>query len=248
MDAQQRLPREGSAEAVTQQPVKRADTQRSDTQVLHALIRKCSLKLRRLDVARQSPGEQHANTAIAEPSQRKREGARRRRIQPRNVIDGQEQRPLVAEELQHVADSHDKGTLVDGLVRSVLAQKCDLESSTSWRQQFGQDVIEDVIEEIAKPDVGETAFGLRRPCREHRQATLAGACDSREPERRFPNPSLALKHERRRPVDSTVEEAIDRAELRLAPDDLNSVHATILTVPKADVSTALTGPVVTSQP
>jgi len=73
VNAQQRLPREGSAEAVAQEPVKRADTERSHKQPLDALVWKRVLELRRLGVAGQSPGKQHEHTAIAEPSQRKRE-------------------------------------------------------------------------------------------------------------------------------------------------------------------------------
>ena len=146
---------------------------------------------------------------------------------------------MVTEELQHVVHSHDKRSVVDGLVRFLLAQERDLQCPPPRRQQLGQDVIEDVIEEIAQPDVGETPLRLRRPRREHDQVKPARGRDSREPERRFPNPRLALKHEARRPVASTVEEAMDRAELRVAPDDLDCAHAAIVTAPSADVSTAL---------
>ena len=92
VDAEQRLPREGPAEPVAQEPVDRADAERSHRQPPDALRAERLLEPRRLRPLDEPPGEQQAHVARVEPSQRERERARRGRVEPLDVVDGDQHR------------------------------------------------------------------------------------------------------------------------------------------------------------
>ena len=76
VDPQQRLAGEGRAEPVAQEPVQRAEAERSHAQPLHGLHTERRLERRRLRSFDDPPGEQQEHAAGVEPSERERERAR----------------------------------------------------------------------------------------------------------------------------------------------------------------------------
>jgi hypothetical protein len=115
VDPEQCLAREGPAEPVAQEAVKRADAERSDRQSLDALRTKGLLEFRRLRFVDNSPGEEHEYTVPAQPSQRERKRARRRWVEPLDVVNGNQNRLPFTETLQHLAHRYGKGAAIDGI-------------------------------------------------------------------------------------------------------------------------------------
>jgi hypothetical protein len=142
----------------------------------------------------------------------------------------------LAQQAEHIAYGHGKRTTVGGFVRGLVTQERDLQRTPARRGQLTDHHVEDGVEQVAEPCVGEPALGLGRTRGEHGQPTPARRRDSGEPQRRLPDPGLALEHQRRRRGGGTVEEANDGAELRIAPDDPDAAHAPILTAPRTEVS------------
>lgn len=129
--------------------------------------------------------------------------------------------------------------MINRIVCGLLAQERNLERTAPRRRDQRRDVRVGLLEQVAQPDVGEAPLGLHRSRRNHQQASLACGCDRREPERRLPDPRLALDHESGWPFDGTVEEGRQQAELRPAPDDVAHWHTAIVTVRSAEVSSRI---------
>jgi hypothetical protein len=210
--------------------VQGTDTERSDPEPfdVHRV-----LELGRLQPA----GEQQPDCAV-EASQREGECARRRGVEPLDVVDRHDDRLPLAHQAEHIAYGRRERARVGGLVRRVIPQQRDLERPSPRRGQLADHPVEDSIEQIPEPDVREPPLGLGRPCRQHDPPAPARRRDSREPHRRLPDPGLALENQRHRLLGGAVEEAVDGAELPVAADDLDYAHATIVTAPRAQVSTA----------
>src|SRR5213078_2678513 len=115
-------------------------------------------------------------------------------------------------------------------------QQGTFQRPTPRRQQPGEHVTQHVLEQIAQPHVSETTLRLDRPRREHAVAERTRVLDTGEPEGRLADPWLTLQHECRRPTGGTVEEAGDRAELHIAPNDLDCAHTTIVTALRREVT------------
>ena len=98
VDAEQRLAGERPPETVAQQPMERADAERSNRQPLDALRIQRLLQPGRLGASDEPPGEQQENRARSESSQRERKRARRGRVEPLNVVDGNQNRLPLAEQ------------------------------------------------------------------------------------------------------------------------------------------------------
>ena len=120
VDAEQRLAAEVPAEAVVQELMQRADAERSNRQPLDAPRLQRLLQPGRLGASDKPPGEQHENRARGESSQRKRERARRGRVEPLNVVDRKQNRLPLAEQVQHVAYSHAERAVINRIVCGLL--------------------------------------------------------------------------------------------------------------------------------
>ena len=200
VDAEQRLASERPPQAVVQEPMERADAERTDRQPLQALRCERLLELRRLGPVGEPPGEQHEHRARGEPSQGERECAGRGCIEPLHVVDGEQHGLPLAEQVQRIADRHGQGALIDGSVRGLLPEQRDLERASPRPRDQGSDVGEGVLQQIAQPCVREAALGFRRARREDAQPTGARMFDSRQPEQRLADSGLALEHERSNPM------------------------------------------------
>ena len=121
VDAEQRLAGERPPETVVQQPMERADAERSNRQPLDAPRIQRLLQPGRLGASDEPPGEQHENRARSESSQRKRKRARRGRVEPLNVVDRKQNRLPLAEQVQHVAYRHAERAVINRIVGGLLA-------------------------------------------------------------------------------------------------------------------------------
>ena len=155
-------------------------------------------------------------------SQREHERARRGRVEPLDVVDGEHDRRLCGERLQGRPHRHGERARVDRLLGSLVHEQRHLERLPSRRRQGGQNLVEHALEEVAEHDVRERALGLGRARREDAKPPLVRRLDSRTPERGLPDPRLALEHERPRPSRLFVQEGTEGAELLLPAHDLES--------------------------
>jgi hypothetical protein len=95
--------------------MQRADAERPYRQPLDALQSERSLQLRRLGRVDEPPGEQQENRAGRKSSQRERKRARRGRVEPLDVVDGDEKRLLFAQKLEHVANRDRERAVINGI-------------------------------------------------------------------------------------------------------------------------------------
>ena len=198
VEAKERRPREASAELRLQDAVESARAERADAQVGRSALVERTLQLRRRDAVTEPAGEEDADVVLGQSPQRKGERARRRRIQPLHVVDRDEERLAVGEQLQRRADGHGKGAEVDRLLRVVPQEQGDLERAPPRCRQLGQHVGERVLEQVSQPGMGDSELDLGGPGGEDAQPALPRRLDTGEPERRLPDPGLALQDERRR--------------------------------------------------
>src|SRR5262245_39905447 len=227
MDAQQRLPRERPTEAVLNEPVQRADAERTDPHPLNFDSR--------LEHGRLQPPSKDQPDRAAQAPQREGECAGRRGVEPMHVVDRDDDRSLLAEQMEHVAHGHGEGAMVGAVLRG-LAQQRYFQRAQAGRRQPGLDIVKCILEEVAQPEVSEAAFGLGWPRGKNAPTQQTRVLDTCQPERRLSNPRLALEHECRRLVGGTIKESIERAELYVAPDDTGRGHTTIVTAPRRDVT------------
>jgi len=149
VDAEQGLAREGPAEPVAQEPMKRARAERSQRQPLHILRTQRVLEPRRLRSVTDPAGEQQGHLVRGEPSQCECERARRGRIEPLDVVDREQERLPLAEELQRITDGHGERALIDGITRCLLHEQRCFECTPPRRRNRRQDIAKDLLEEIA---------------------------------------------------------------------------------------------------
>jgi len=155
-----------------------------------------------------------------EPPQAERQGLRRGRVEPLDVVDGDHDRSPLAQKLQHVAHRHGNRAAIDGVIWGLLSEQRDLERAPPRRRQRRQHAVEDVLEQVAEPHVSETALRLRRTRRNHAHPLRPCVLHACFPQRRLPDPRLALEHERSEPSVDLTDESVERGEFLLPADDL----------------------------
>ncbi len=220
LDADQRLAREGPAEPVVQELVERAHAERPHRHPPDPLRTKPRVDFRRLRSIGEPSGEQHENIVRGKPSQGERKRARRRWVEPLDVVDGDQNRFLFAEKLHHVAHRDGERAMIDSLTRRLLSQHRDLERVPSRCRERRQGVVEDVLEQIAQSHVSEAALGLGRPRGEDAEIPPVRMLNPGEPERRLPDARFALKYKRSGSCMRLLYEGVEGGEFLLPADDL----------------------------
>ena len=120
MDAEQRLALEHAIEAVTQERVQRSEAEGSERQTFDVVNPECLLELGRLCAVRGPSNQQQAHPTRLEPAERERERAHRRCIEPLQVVDRNNRRPLSCKRLQDVPDRDCERAWIDGFRRGLL--------------------------------------------------------------------------------------------------------------------------------
>ena len=127
-------------------------------------------------------GEQNVDGLFAHPPQRKRQRARRRRVEPLDVVDSKHDRRLGSESLQCASDCNAERARIEASSR-VLEQECHLERAPPRRRQLRQDSLEHVVEQVAEAGVSEPSLQLGRP--RHEDARLRAHARPRRPPARW---------------------------------------------------------------
>ena len=168
------------------------------------------------------PGEQQSHALAGHTSQREHKRARRGRVEPLDVVDGEHDRRLCGERLQGVRTATASVRGSTGSFESLVQEQRHLERAPSRCRQGGQNLVEHALEEVTEHDVRERALGLGRARREDAETLLVRFLDPRTPKRGLPDPRLALEHERPRSSRLFVQEGTEGAELLLPAHDLES--------------------------
>jgi hypothetical protein len=143
--------------------MQRPYAQRSDDQPSDLVSGQRALEVRPPCGVVSPPRKQHDDRARFEPPQSECERTRRSSVEPLNVVDGDQSRSELAQELKRVAHSDADCVAMDRITRGLLAEQRDLERSTPRHRERGQDDVDDPIEQIPESQVSKAALGLRRP-------------------------------------------------------------------------------------
>jgi hypothetical protein len=101
---------------------------------------------------RRAHGRQHADRPPAQPPRRVRQHAQRGRIEPLRVVDGDHQRTVARELLQHRAQRHARRHRIGRAPRGArAAHERDLQRLALRRQQHRENRVRDVPEQIGEP-------------------------------------------------------------------------------------------------
>ena len=203
-----------------EQLVDRADAERPDANTVDPVrLERVLDGGRLLSLAEPSRPDQQ-DVRVGQPAQRETQRARRRGIEPLEVVDRDDE-PVLGEQFQSASNRNSQGTWVDRTTGCVLDEECDLERPTAGGRQSGQDVVESAFEQIAQTGVSECALRLGRPRREDAQPPPTRGVYNLAPERRLADPGLALQRDRAGPVPAPVEACVQRAEVVVPADDFD---------------------------
>ena len=123
-----------------------------------------------------------------------------------DVVDREDNWPVGGEYLQRAPNRDTKRARVEPLGIFVDHQ-CDFECVAPRWWQRGQDVVENRLEQVAKPGMREPSLRFGGPRHENTQTIRAGRRDASVPEDRLPDTRLALEHESEQAIGWTLEEA-----------------------------------------
>lgn len=122
--------------------------------------------------------------------------------------------------MQCGASRNSQRARIYGVRRRVVDKERDLERAPPWRRQCRQDLVEDILEQIAEPDVSKTALGLCRARGEDARSQRARLLDARKPQGGFPDAGFALEHECGGTTRLSADEGLDGGEFHLPADNL----------------------------
>ena len=170
--------------------------------------------------------EQKPDRLVTQAPEREGERLRRRRVEPLDVVDGDQQRTLAGDAAQEIEERDADGVRIrwpggrPGVPgRGILPKEGDAERpGLRAGQPFDRRVV-DRLEEVPDGRVGERRFGIGRPGDEGPTAGLGGPIDSRLPERGLAHAGLGLDDEADRPASRAGKPVLDHRELACSADD-----------------------------
>ena len=148
VDPKQRLARERPLHPVAQQPVQRPRAEWSHGHASDPVRTECSFELRPRCRLSAPPCEEKTDRSRAQPPDGERERMRGRRVEPLSIVNRDQRRPTLAQQLQRVAHRDRKRAPIDGLAGRLLPEQRDFQRAPSRRQQLRQHLVDDTVEEI----------------------------------------------------------------------------------------------------
>jgi hypothetical protein len=94
--------------------VERTDAERSNRDAFDPIRSKRANECMRL-LVEEPPSKQQADTRCGQPAERERERARRGRVEPLDIVDGDHHRLALTEEPDHVAHRNGERALIDAI-------------------------------------------------------------------------------------------------------------------------------------
>jgi hypothetical protein len=214
-----RGPREPRAES-PQNRLHCVEAERLDLNALDASRRQCSVEQERRVVALDPSRRDKAHLLGIEPAQDEADDSIGRRIDPLQVVDGNQERPDRRQPPKDAERGLRDCTWVGMVLRCFTTQECDLECAPLRSRQLVQRIVGDVIEEIDQSGEPEAGLSFRRARYEDPEPVLACLVETAGPDARLADSRLAFDQQRARPVRDGLEERERRFELGVTPDNL----------------------------
>jgi len=197
--------REG--EPLVQKTVERAEAQRPQAKLLEALGGERSLhRERRRSGLPCPPGEQDADRKVLQAPDREAENARRRRIEPLNVVDGEDEGAARRQQAKSAREREPDGALVWRERDHLLEEERDLERAPLRPGEPGEHLPQTRVEQVGERSERELRLDLHRPGAKYAVVQSLGLGDSAKPDRRFSDTRFPLEDKRRRTATEGVEE------------------------------------------
>ena len=211
-DPAQELTRQAQLEPLGQHPARRAEAERPHLQPLQR-------RQRALDGScpAGTPGEHERHVAAVETPGREGERIAGGRVQPLEVVDGDQQRALGRERAKRVPESERDRAVVGRCFVRFRAQERHLQCVELGRRQPLQPPKVDPVEQVDQGGKGQLRLCPAGPGRHDPHRALARGAERSLPQRRLPDPGLAREHERTRSGPS-AEVLVDRGKLLRSPD------------------------------
>ena len=208
---------ESESEPVTDETLDRADAERPDGQSLDHSGKRRLERRRRLAAA----GEEDPDRLAVEPPQREREHIRRRRIEPLDVVDREQQRAAGGQRDERVVHPDRERARICRDVPLGIEQQRRLERPTPWRREHRQHFGGGFPEQVAEPGVRESLLGLGGPRGKHTEPSLARRLRPGQPERRLADARLAFEHEGGGTFRGPLDEVEQGGEFLVSSDDVH---------------------------
>ena len=202
--------------------MERAEGERAETYRSEAVARQRAIEVERNSARVGGPlRDEESNALIRETPGGKAEDALARRVEPLEIVDGDEDRARACERAQCAKECNGHRA---GLRRPALGlddQERDFERPTLRRRQQRAHVLQKRIEEISDAGERKLRLGLGGTGDEEPKRAFAASLDARLPEGRLADPGLARQDDPGRPVPvrNRREERDDRVFLLVPSDD-----------------------------
>ena len=235
-DVAQQRSRHAQPEPLGQQPARGAEAERPDLEP-HRVER--ALEHR---APAGAPREQERDRLAGQPPGGERERLGRLHVEPRDVVDRDDDRAVGGDGAQQVQQPERDRAWLRRLGRTLGAQQRDLQRRALRGRQRSQLALVDAGAQVTQRGERQPRLGAARPRHEHAHPALARVLDAGLPERRLADPRPAGEHECAG-RDLGLDEAADRLELGVTADDLGvrARHMTTLSDRAAPLASRRSG-------
>ena len=203
----------GAYESPERVTVERPDEEASDRLGRERLV-KCERHVGLGPAAREDEADRLATQAPGGELQ----GARRRSVEPLEVVESDYEGSRGGERSEHPEDAERDCSRKRRRSLGIDLQECDLESPALRNGQLGGRRIGNLLEQVAERGEGELGLRLDRPAGEHAVRAVERPQDRFSPEGRLADPGVALEQEADWAGGHCVEKSRELVELLLASD------------------------------
>ena len=196
------------------------ERQRADGQPLEPLVRERALELDRARKVRSQPqsGQEH-DRLVSETPERDLERARRRWVEPLDIVEGDEDRRLLGQGTKNVQHRKPDCVRIGRRLAGLHEQQRHLERPPPGRRERRPDLAEHVAEQFRETGERERGLGLDSPAGQHGAEPAASVLDARLPEHGLADSRLSREEKRARPQSGVRQQRLDDAKLLPPPDD-----------------------------
>ena len=168
MDPAERRAGERMVEASREQSGHRLGVNRTDLQALVRKVDEGQVQTRprrraMLDASR----EQNADSVAVKAADRESKGLRRRRVEPLDVVDGNEDRSIDGNCAQRVETGDRDRSGIGIRALRLDAEQSHAKRRALWDRQVGERAIGNRLQEVAEACVGEGRLGIGRAGEQH---------------------------------------------------------------------------------
>ena len=231
--------REMDVEAGAYESPERVTVERPDEEASDRLGRERLVKCERHVGLGPAAREDEADRLATQASGGELQGARRRSVEPLEVVESDYEGSRGGERSQHPEDAERDCSRKRRRSLGIDLQECDLESPALRNGQLGGRRIRNLLEQVAERGEGELGLRLDRPAGEHAVRAVERPRDRFSPEGRLADPGVALEQEGDWTGGHCVEKSREFVELLLASDQCGFLDH--VTPPDSDKHGTLAG-------